>query len=97
LTIVDRRDCLVTVSSADDHIRSNMGVPADMKLRTNALQQAAVAAGARPCNGLGLVGHGYEAMGMTDGAGAAWSSNAKRFATCTTIKRPARHLGSPTT
>lgn len=58
--------------------------------RTNALQPAAAAAGARPYAG---TDHGCAWAHMSAAVGAA--SNAKRFAA--TTKRPARHLGSRTT
>jgi hypothetical protein len=69
----------------------------EMNPRTNAQQQAPVAAGARLAAAMNVLGHGCQVDAATGTAMAAWSSNAKRFATYAAKKRLARHLGSPTT
>lgn len=68
-----------------------------MNPRTNAQQQAPVAADARLAAAMNAFGHGCQVDATTGTAMAAWSSNAKRFASYAAMKRPTRHLGSPTT
>jgi hypothetical protein len=68
-----------------------------MNPRTNAQQQAPVAADARLAAAMNAFGHGCQVDATTGTAMAAWSSNAKRFTSYAAMKRPARHLGSPTT
>jgi hypothetical protein len=69
----------------------------EMNPRTNAQQQAPVAADARLAAAMNAFGHGCQVDATTGTAMAAWSSNAKRFTSYAAMKRPARHLGSPTT
>jgi hypothetical protein len=68
-----------------------------MNPRTNAQQQAPVAADARLAAAMNAFGHGCQVDATTGTAMAAWSSSAKRFTSYAAMKRPARHLGSPTT
>jgi hypothetical protein len=68
-----------------------------MNPRTNAQQQAPVAADARLAAAMNAFGHGCQLVTTTGTTTAAWSSNAKRFASYAAMKRPTRHLGSPTT
>jgi hypothetical protein len=63
-----------------------------MIARTHTIQQAHVAAGARPYASCAC-GHAWAEMPAASVVGLA---NAKRFA-ATTTKRPARHLGRRTT
>ena len=58
-------------------------------IRTNAPQQGHMAAGARPCDGLG---HGYQ-WNATAWMTLGMTSSTNEFVQDITAKRPARHLG----